>query len=297
MSLFNRRRYVQQEIWDKSMLPLVGGVALFTLAVSCMFLTVGFLSQIPFLLYTPLLGALLLVMGAYYETHAVPRAVTLWIVVVITAVTGLLVAIGTANANESRLGPNLLICAGLLLIPLAAAVYATLQATIQYRQSVAGALDQILIDMVQVRGEVTVDELAEELKIGPSLVIAKAEQAIADGKLAGVVDPENERVYSVSTIAQKQKQLGSIIQARGQATTQELSEALKAPENLIRRWLYQLVRLGHFSGYVDWETHTVYSRQRASLTGQELCPNCAATLKLVGQGVIGCQFCGAEIFI
>lgn len=295
--MFDRRRYVRAQLWRETTLPVYLGVAVLALAVSCMFLTSALFSDTPFLLYTPLLAAGLLIVGGSYEKSAAPRALAWVLALIVMALTGLVAAIGTATMNDGRIGVNLLICGGLLLIPAGITGFMLWQAWRAYRTAVADSRLQILVDLVQFRGDVSFDEIAEELNSTAAHAAELAEQAIADGALAGLVDAQYRRVYSLGGLAKKQAQLGSVVQARGQMSMQDLSQELQTPEALIKTWLYQLVRRGHFSGYVDWDQQIVYSRQRGALTAQNSCPNCTAALNLAGQGIIGCQYCGAEIFL
>ncbi|KAA3663625.1 MAG: hypothetical protein DWQ04_09895 [Chloroflexi bacterium] len=183
------------------------------------------------------------------------------------------------------------------LVLLGLIVFFLLRSFRAYAAALSASAEQLLVDLVQQRGEVTFDEAAEELRSSASQVAHVAEQAVAAGALAGAVDLSNQRVYSMAMLAKKQAQLASVVQAQGQVTMPDLSRELRAPESLIRQWLYQLVRRGRFSGYVDWQSDTVFSQERSQLQQRHTCPNCTAPLELVGQGIIGCTFCGAEIFI
>lgn len=291
---FNKRRYVQQQIWDGSPFALYTGVAAFSLAVSCMFLTVGFLTGPSFLLYTPLIAAGLLLIGGFNEPHPIPRAWAWGLAWLVIAITGLFGVIGAADGGR---GTAVFLCLGLLLLPTLGIGYSIWQAMQGYRAAIAASHDQMLLDLVELRHDLSFDEVDEELGIGKTAVLHRAETLHEAGRLTGAVDPNNERLYSLTGLAQKQNQIGSFIQAQGQIRFHDLSREMKVPEQLLRDWLYQMVRLGHFSGYVDWENDTVYSRQRDELLQQQTCPNCAAELKIAGQGIIGCEFCQAEIFV
>lgn len=294
--MLNKRRYLNEEIWTDSPMSITLAVATLGLAVSCMFLTAGFLSDAPFLLYSPLLVAFLLIVSGYYEKHPVPRAVAWGLAWLVVALTGLLVVIGTA-VNGGGTGRAVLTCFGLLILPTAGVGYAIWQAILSYRKAVAASLDQMLIDLVELRSEVSFDEAQQELGEGKTAVLHRAETLHTAGRLTGAVDPSNEMLYSLAGLAKKQAQVASIIQARGQMALPDLSTEMKVPTELLRQWLYQQVRLRHFSGFVDWVNEIVYSRQRDQLQAQQTCPNCAAELNLAGQGIIGCQYCQAEIFI
>ncbi|MEM8862377.1 MAG: hypothetical protein AAGD96_29010 [Chloroflexota bacterium] len=287
--MINKRRYANQEIWEGSNLPLFGSIGMFSLAVSCMFLTVGLTSSIPFLLYVPLIAAAMFLLGGYYEKHPVPRAVAWGMAWVIVAVTGLVVMVGS--------DAGILVCLGLLVLPTAGFVYALIQARAAYQAALAASTDQMLIDLVEMRSEITFAEADEELEIGQDDVLVRAESLLESKRLAGAIDVASKRLYSLGGLAAKQAKIAGVIQAQGEIGLEELSQELKVPSELLRQWIRQLARLGQLSGYVDWSREIVYSRQRDELQQRSSCPSCAAELKLAGQGIIGCEFCGAEIFI
>jgi len=53
-------------------------------------------------------------------------------------------------------------------------------------------------------------------------------------------------------------------------------------------------RLENITGV--WDEGTLYSREAAQLHGHK-CPSCGGAVELAGKGVVGCPFCGAEIFL
>ena len=287
--MIDKRRYANREIWEGSTLPLFGSVSALSLAVSCMFLTVGFSSGLPFLLYVPLIAAAMLLLGGYYEKHPVPKAIAWGLAWLVVAFTGLMVMIGSEA--------SLFVCLGLIVLPTAALAYAVIQARTAYQEAIAASLDQMLIDLVEMRGEITFAEVDEELEIGQEAVQERAEALHKNKRLTGTIDVASKRIYSLSGLSAKLSQIAGVIQARGQMALSELGEEMRVPAGLLRRWIHQLARLGKLSGYVDWEKEIIYSKQRDELLSDPHCPNCAAELKLTGQGIIGCEFCGAEIFI
>jgi hypothetical protein len=53
-------------------------------------------------------------------------------------------------------------------------------------------------------------------------------------------------------------------------------------------------RLENITGV--WDEGTLYSRDAAQLHGHK-CPSCGGAVELAGKGVVGCPYCGAEIFL
>ncbi len=294
--MLTRNRLIRQYLWGDTALPLFAAMAMFILVVSCMFLTTAFFSSATFLFYTPLFAAFWMLAGAWQEKKPLPRAVALAGAGIILFTTFALAAAGTARSGGSWV-PSFVTGSVLTLGFLGLIVFYLLRSFRAYADALSASAEQLLVDLVQLRGEVTFDEAAEELHSSASQVAHVAEQVVAAGALAGAVDLSNQRIYSMAMLAQKQMQLASVVQAQGQVTMAELSRELRTPESLIRQWLYQLVRRGRFSGYVDWQSDTVFSQERPQLLQRHTCPNCTAHLELVGQGIIGCTYCGAEIFI
>jgi DNA-directed RNA polymerase subunit RPC12/RpoP len=109
--------------------------------------------------------------------------------------------------------------------------------------------------------------------------------------------PENQRVYSIAALAEKQRTLLGAVLARGRISLNELVIELKAPEDLVKQWVYNLVQRGQFHGFVDWQKKMLYSREAESLAVQNRCPNCGGELNLAGKGVNQCEYCGVEIFL
>jgi tRNA(Ile2) C34 agmatinyltransferase TiaS len=61
--------------------------------------------------------------------------------------------------------------------------------------------------------------------------------------------------------------------------------------------LHELVGMGLFAGYVNWDEGMLYSRQASELRQLSQCENCGGQLELAGKGVIRCPYCGTEYFL
>lgn len=99
----------------------------------------------------------------------------------------------------------------------------------------------------------------------------------------------------LSEVRQRERLLG-IIQAQGQVALGSLMIEMKLSRDQIKQAIYDLVHLGLFAGYIDWNKQTFYSRDMAQV-GNTTCPNCGGVRELVGQGVVKCPYCGVELFI
>jgi len=95
---------------------------------------------------------------------------------------------------------------------------------------------------------------------------------------------------------QKERLLLNIIQTRGQVDIPSAVLELKVPRDVMKRYVYDLVGKGLFTGYVNWDKGMLYSRQVESMP-TDRCPNCGGKLELAGKGVVHCPYCGSEIFL
>lgn len=94
----------------------------------------------------------------------------------------------------------------------------------------------------------------------------------------------------------RQRKILDMVKTRGQVDISDLVFELKANTGQIRNDIYNLVGLGLFTGYVNWDKGTLYSVEASALSGNT-CPNCGGEQAFAGKGVIACQYCGAEIFL
>jgi hypothetical protein len=96
---------------------------------------------------------------------------------------------------------------------------------------------------------------------------------------------------------QKQRQLLDIVKSRGQVDITDLAIEMKSSAESIKQIVHQLVGLGVFSGYVNWDDGTLYSSDARHLRELKNCEKCGAPIELVGKGVVKCKFCGTEYFL
>ncbi|WP_420627540.1 hypothetical protein [Candidatus Leptofilum sp.] len=102
---------------------------------------------------------------------------------------------------------------------------------------------------------------------------------------------------AVAARAQQQRQLLDMVKTRGQVTISDLVIKLNSDRETVQQNLYQLVGMGLFSGYVNWDEGMLYSRQANELHQLHKCEHCGGELELAGKGVIRCPFCGTEYFL
>jgi hypothetical protein len=97
--------------------------------------------------------------------------------------------------------------------------------------------------------------------------------------------------------ASKQRELLGAVEARGQVAISDVAIEMQVSRDDVRKMLYELVSLGLFSGYINWDEGILYSQQASQLRDLSRCLNCNGQLELAGKGVIRCPFCGTEYFL
>jgi hypothetical protein len=96
-------------------------------------------------------------------------------------------------------------------------------------------------------------------------------------------------------VRQKQRILG-LIQAQGKASVDSIMLEMELSREQVTTMIYEMVSMDLFTGYVDWDKRTFYSRDAAAV-GSNTCPNCGGIRELVGKGVVKCPYCGVSLFI
>src|SRR5262245_40452461 len=71
----------------------------------------------------------------------------------------------------------------------------------------------------------------------------------------------------------RQRKILDIVKTRGQVDIRDLIFDLKSNTEQVRDDVYKLVGMGLFTGYVNWDKGTLYSRDASQLKGNK-CPNC-----------------------
>lgn len=102
---------------------------------------------------------------------------------------------------------------------------------------------------------------------------------------------------AVAESAGKQRKMLGIIKARGQVNIADLAIELQSSRDEVQGMIYELVNMGLYSGYINWNEGTLYSSEASELRTLDRCKNCTGQLELAGKGVIRCPYCGTEYFL
>jgi hypothetical protein len=94
----------------------------------------------------------------------------------------------------------------------------------------------------------------------------------------------------------KKERLLGMIQAQGKVSLNTIMIEQHMTREEVRNDIYDLVNQGLFSGYIDWQSATFYSKDAARV-GSNKCPNCGGIREIVGKGIVKCPYCGVELFI
>ena len=106
-----------------------------------------------------------------------------------------------------------------------------------------------------------------------------------------------QAVAQDETEAKQQRRLLDMVTTRGQVSLSAAAIELQAPRERVKNWVYRLVGLGVFTGYINWDDGTLFSAEAAQLRDLTACKKCGGNVKLAGKGVVKCPYCGTEYFL
>ena len=247
------------------------------------------------------LVALLLLGAAIREKRALPRGLVISGSTLAIVLSGLFTSIGIGADPEASPAVGaatfLFFCVPPAIVLFGFALYFASKGWPETRAAIHADREHRAIQMIESRGEVTLADLAAELGLRVDECDDIVDTALQAERLYGWHDAQRGQVYSAAALRERQNRLASIVLARGQIRLDDLERELSAPQNLVRTWIYELVKHGEFTGYVNWDERMLYSAEAQRLTEAGRCPNCNGELSLAGKGVIRCRYCSSEIFL
>ena len=104
-----------------------------------------------------------------------------------------------------------------------------------------------------------------------------------------------QEAVEMAGVRKKDRLLG-MIQAAGKVSIGNAVIELKMTRDQIKEAILDLVNQGLFSGYINWQEMTFYSKDLSQMQTTK-CPNCGGQREAVGKGVVKCPYCGVELFL
>ncbi|HIQ09319.1 MAG TPA: hypothetical protein EYH28_07435, partial [Anaerolineaceae bacterium] len=103
------------------------------------------------------------------------------------------------------------------------------------------------------------------------------------GGLGGYFFIQGKSEEKAMAVVEKQERLLGMIKAHGQVPLDQVMLELHMTREEVTNAIYELVNLGLFAGYIDWDAMVFYSADAAKI-GTNQCPNCGGIREFVGQG-------------
>jgi hypothetical protein len=131
-------------------------------------------------------------------------------------------------------------------------------------------------------------------------ILGLAIAAIVALPLAGIgvfMIMRGQQDVKTEAVAQKQRRLLDMVTTRGELPIADAAVELQVPRDELKNWIYRLVGLGVFSGYINWDDGILFSAQASQLRDLTNCKKCGGEVKLAGKGVVKCPYCGTEYFL
>ncbi len=94
----------------------------------------------------------------------------------------------------------------------------------------------------------------------------------------------------------KQEKLLGMIQAAGKVSLANAAIEMHLTRDQVKDMIYQLVNQGLFSGFINWQEGTFYSKDLSQVQTTK-CPNCGGEREVVGKGLVKCPYCGVELVL
>ncbi|MFN2140214.1 MAG: PCI domain-containing protein [Candidatus Promineifilaceae bacterium] len=102
---------------------------------------------------------------------------------------------------------------------------------------------------------------------------------------------------TVQETREKQRELLDIIKSRGQIDIGDAAIELQVSKDEVQDMLHQLVGMGLYTGYINWDEGVLYSKEASQIRELTKCYHCGGEVKFAGKGVLRCPYCGTEYFL
>jgi len=96
--------------------------------------------------------------------------------------------------------------------------------------------------------------------------------------------------------AAKEKKILNMVRTQGKVDVAEVAIEMNLTRDQVKEYIYDLVGKGLFTGYINWDEGTLYTRDAAEMRSTK-CPNCGGIREVVGKGIVKCPYCGSDLFL
>jgi hypothetical protein len=247
----------------------------------------------------PVSGTLAAIAAWREKNH--PASAFIWLIALILWLAATLLG-GTTMARDPDVGSRsallseIVFCGPELAFLFGMLVYRLTRAIPDMRLTMKLARLQTAAGLLGFSGVAPYARIAALYDIPEENVGDLVEQMLKDG-LNATNDKAGSRLFSQEWLKQIQDKLPGLIAAHGQITFDDLARELDVPFPIVRDWIYDLIKTGKFTGYINWQEKILYSAEAETLRDLKSCPQCGGDLALIGKGIIHCQHCGGEIFL
>jgi hypothetical protein len=206
-----------------------------------------------------------------------------------------LMSIDPSAGFETSLLAVLLLLTPLLLVFSIPPIYFGVKSWQEVLKVLGWQLGERAMKLIQSKGEVDFYELAVTLAIPLEAAADLVDGLLRSGRLQGTIIPGTQRVYTAGALTDKRKRLLGYLASQEKVSLQALGAHLRAPLYLLRELVYQVVQLGQFNGYINWEQGYLRVVSKHDLAVDGLCPHCGGNLTSPAGELDRCRGCGVEI--
>lgn len=220
-------------------------------------------------------------------------AVTLAFVGLVTAV---ITTLRSPDGAEAGVGLFFFLTVPLSLIMLIPLFFFLRQTAVSIRDALHLNLLRRTAELIEEKGKLTFSEMGVALETSPEQIDNLVDEVKARELTAVHMVAHHQRVYTPAALKKEQQTVLDTIQQRGQVYLDDVALMMRTPVPLITEWIYHLVHLNQFSGFINWETAVLYSSSASQLRAGKRCPVCDGQLGMEGER-IRCQHCNSEILL
>jgi len=104
-------------------------------------------------------------------------------------------------------------------------------------------------------------------------------------------------VQESTSDVEQQWRLLELVRQQGPFRLSDAATELQMDVDGVQDLLGELVTLQIFSGYIDWETETLYAEDMGQLRQRQICAICGEAIDLSSDPIVRCAHCSTEYFL